>query len=86
MDGGIWKPAQSQTKWGPVSAGCTLLQEHFKTRKLLVSPECVKIIADTGKYVAGKDGEPDKKVYDSHLLDALRYVWIRVSRMFMRSE
>lgn len=76
----IVKPAADRAKWFPVSAGVLLLQAAFKTGRLKVSPKCKGVIKDLGAYVAGDNGEPDKAQYDSHLLDALRYGWIRVGR------
>ena len=34
-------------------------------------------------YVYHENGEPDKKVYDSHRLDGLRYGWMRANKFLM---
>jgi hypothetical protein len=75
----IWKPSGNRAKWYAVTAGITLLIEAFATQRLRVGEENSELIQDLRRYTWKVRGsEPDKKAYDSHLLDALRYVFIRI--------
>lgn len=76
-------PGPPRAQFKSVSYGITTLYEALKIRKLVISANAVKIIRDMHNYVYDHNGEPDKKAYDSHLLDALRYAWIRMSIVYM---
>ena len=75
----LLNPAGKNPKYKQVSYGITAVYEALKTRKLVVSTAAVKVIRDMHNYAYNDKGEPDKVTYDSHLLDALRYAWIRIS-------
>ncbi len=75
----VWKPASAEMKYKEIMYGVVRLYEAFNCGTLLVSKRCAKLRRDLGSYVYGSDGKPDKKVYDSDLIDALRYVWMRVN-------
>lgn len=80
--GPVWKPAadgKPAGRWKPVSAGIALLYDAFQSSRLVISPDAKVLITDLELYQYTA-GEPDKKSHDPHCLDALRYVWIRVSR------
>lgn len=77
----VWKPhgEKGRAAWKSVHAGMTLLDEAFRAGRVKISPRAEGIERDLGLFVKDPSGTPDKKRYDSHLLDALRYVWIRIS-------
>jgi len=74
----VFTPSYNKSKWFKVAAGVNMLRQAFKVKSLAVSPKCRLLLKDMGNYMIGDDGEPDKTRYDSHLLDALRYCWIRI--------
>lgn len=76
-------PPSKDHKWKPVINGILALYEGLKTRRIVISKDCIHTIRDTHKYTWNEAGDqPNKKQFDSHLLDAWRYAWIRIHRMF----
>jgi len=80
----LLKPAGKNPKYKQVAYGITAVYEALKTRKLLVSTGAGKVIRDIHSYSYNDKGDPDKAAYDSHLLDALRYAWIRISIFYAK--
>ena len=79
----VHQPASgaAKSKWFKISPGVMLLYEAFKSERLKVSKACEKVQKDLRLYTYGEKGDdPDKNVHDAHLLDALRYGWIRIGR------
>lgn len=75
----VW-PTQDH-RWKRVAEGVRLVDEALRMDVLSVSPACPRTLRDAQRYVWDDQGsEPDKSAYDAHLLDALRYVFIRVGR------
>jgi hypothetical protein len=73
---------RAASPWYAVEAGVEIVRDAFRESKLVISPECKGILRDLQLYSYG-DGDsdrPDKRVYDAHRLDALRYAWIRIHR------
>lgn len=66
--------------WRHVMVGVALVREGFVLERLVISPECRHVIESLQLYSYGDNDEPDKKIHDPHVLDALRYGWIRIYR------
>ncbi len=77
----VHKPGPGKARYKAVMYGVTRLYESLLIKSLRISPECELVKRDLGMYVYGENGEPDKRAYDSHLLDSLRYGWIRAGFM-----
>jgi hypothetical protein len=77
----VYKPGPDDAKYRRVSYGVTVLHGALMAGHLKIG-NCPKVKRDLGLYMNGANGEPDKKLYDSHLLDALRYGWQRANRYF----
>lgn len=76
----IRHPSHSRGKWYPVMQGVLMLDEAFRIGQIMVHEDCKATKREMNSYTFGDNGEPDKKIYDAHLLDAARYVGIRVLR------
>lgn len=76
--------SDTRSKYTDVSYGIVRLYNAFKTGLLKISPSCIGIKRDLQMYVYKDDSiirdAPDKRKYDPHRLDALRYAWIRIYR------
>jgi hypothetical protein len=81
--GPVYAPSSKKGRqhWFPVEAGITLVYEGFVTERLVVSKACTGVLEELALYARNERGEPDKKIFDAHRLDAVRYGMIRIGEM-----
>lgn len=79
LEGKVFFPTNNKirTKWFKVKNGLDIMEVAFRNRDLAIHESCTETIDSLNKYAWTDDGEPDKKAHDPHLLDALRYSYIR---------
>lgn len=71
------------TKWYYIQPGIDMMSLNFSRKELMICEHLELIQHDLVKYLYNDKGtKPDKTKYDPHLLDALRYVWIRIARTY----
>jgi phage terminase large subunit len=66
-----------RTKWFQVKNGIDIVEVALRNQTLTINSGCKKTISQLNEYAWDDKGEPDKKSCDPHLLDALRYAFIR---------
>lgn len=79
----ILQPAENYSKYGKVEYGIGILYQALKSGKLKIHTDCKRVIDDLHSWTFNDKGVVDPRT-EPHLLAALRYVWIRVWRFFVR--